>query len=101
MLYRVGDKVVIKTDLDTDKEYYMCNNEEYCYVTEEMLVHAGKIVTITGVDYYGYEIAECNDEHNTWLWTDEMLLSSEEAEAPAVPVVSFFDFAGGDNRVQV
>ena len=102
MLYKVGDKVVIKTDLNTYEDYYMSDSEECCYVTEEMLEFTGRIATITGTTPYGYHIAECDDEDNSWLWTDEMLLSLEEVETPAVPVVSFFDFAGGgDNRVQV
>lgn len=101
MLYKVGDKVVIKTDLNTDEDYYMSDSEEYCYVTEEMLKFTGRIATITDATPYGYHIAECDDEDSSWLWTDEMFLSLEEVETPVVSVVSFFDFAGGDNRVQV
>lgn len=96
MLYKAGDTVIIKPDLNLDDEYFMSDNEEYCYATSEMIAHAGEVVTITEADYYGYRISECDSEDDNWLWTDEMLLCP--AEDSSVPIASFFDFAGGGNR---
>ncbi|MGN0655230.1 MAG: hypothetical protein ACI4KR_00410 [Ruminiclostridium sp.] len=97
MLYKAGDKVLVKPDLNLEDEYYMSDKSEYDYVSEEMLEYAGKVVTISEAYDFGYHIEElADDDDDEWIWTDEMFAGL--AEDPAVSLMSFYDFAGGDNR---
>ena len=66
MKYKIGDKVLVRPDLEENKTY---GNE---VVISDMLYFKGKIVTIEHVDYPNhYRIKEDPDE---WFWTDEMFL---------------------------
>ena len=70
MVYNVGDKVKIRTDLISDKDY---GGYE---VVDEMMCHLGKLATIT-VEYNdSYDI---DLDGGMYFWTDEMF----EPAAPA------------------
>ena len=63
MKYKVGDKVRVREDLETDNWY---GKEIF---VSGMTWLKGKIVTISKVLYDKYEIEEDN---KIWNWTDEM-----------------------------
>ena len=72
MKYQVGDKVLVRSDLEEGKKY----GDEV--VMSDMLFFRGKIVTIEHVDYpYCYRIKEDPDQ---WHWTDEMFDEKESEE---------------------
>ena len=66
MKYKIGDKILVRLDLEENKKY----GDEV--VISDMLDFKGKIVTIEHVDYPNhYRIKE---DPNQWHWTDEMFL---------------------------
>lgn len=77
LLFHVGDKVMVRKDIQEDGHYHMvsCKEEDgYCgmYVNNNMAAKAGKIVTISEIVKdigcgYKYRI-----EEDGWSWTDEM-----------------------------
>lgn len=72
MKYQVGDKVLVRSDLEEGKKY----GDEV--VMSDMLFFRGKIVTIEHVYHpYGYRIKEDPDQ---WHWTDEMFDEKESEE---------------------
>lgn len=66
MKYQVGDKVLVRSDLEEDKTY---GNE---IVMSDMLSFRGKIVTIKHIDHSDYYQIE--EDPDQWYWTDEMFL---------------------------
>ena len=72
MKYQVGDKVLVRSDLEEDKIY------GDGVVMSDMLFFRGKIVTIEHVDHSCcYRIKEDPDQ---WHWTDEMFVGKESEE---------------------
>ena len=72
MKYKIGDKVLVRPDLEEGKTY----GDEV--VISDMLYFKGKIVTIEHVDYPNhYRIKEDPDQ---WHWTDEMFSGNESEE---------------------
>lgn len=64
MKYKIGDKVLVRPDLEEGKKY------GDAVVMSDMLSFRGKIVTIEHVDHPNcYRIKEDPDQ---WHWTDEM-----------------------------
>lgn len=64
MKYKIGDKVLVRSDLKEGKKY----GDEV--VMSDMLYFKGKIVTIEHIDHPNcYQIKEDPDQ---WYWTDEM-----------------------------
>ena len=75
MKYKIGDKVLVRPDLEEGKTYGVE------VVMSSMLFFRGKIVTIEHVDYPNcYRIKEDPDQ---WHWTDKMFSekSSEEVKS--------------------
>lgn len=73
MLYKPGDKVIIRSDLVPDNEYAM-KSQAICYTdifVSQMLPMRGKIATIEKVYCFGYRIKEFD-----FLWTDDMFEGS-------------------------
>ena len=78
--YSVGDRVVVRPDLNLDDDYSMFfpdgtpNEDDSNCAVSDMVRLAGKVVTI--------ERAKCGShyrvEESTWNWTDEMFLGLEE-----------------------
>lgn len=64
--YKVGEKVRVRSDLSTNKEYYMEESDSRDVAVSGMLDLKGKIVTIKRV-YSKYNIEEMG-----YAWTDEM-----------------------------
>jgi len=66
MRFKVGDKVRVKTDLITNREY-----NDGCMCQKEMTALRGKVVTIRGFnsDHTRYLVLE---DLGGWCWTDEM-----------------------------
>lgn len=96
MLYNVGDKVLVIEDLREDRIYAMEDGTHSVGVVEEMMRFAGTTVTIGEATDRYYFLEE--DVEKYW-WTDEMFEGL--AEDLAAPTISFYDFAGGDNRGSV
>lgn len=72
MKYKIGDKVLVRPDLEEGKKY----GDEV--VMSDMLFFRGKIVTIEHVDHpCCYRIKEDPDQ---WHWTDEMFDEKESEE---------------------
>lgn len=72
MKYKIGDKVLVRSDLEENKKY----GDKV--VISDMLYFKGKIVTIEHVDYPNhYRIKEDPDQ---WHWTDEMFSGNESEE---------------------
>lgn len=77
LLYKVGDKVMVRKDIQEDDHCHMVSCAESpgyrgMYVNSEMAAKAGKIVTIEDIIEdmncgYKYKIKE-----DGWSWTDEM-----------------------------
>ena len=74
MKYKVGDKVIVRSDLKNDVSY-----GSQCTV-EEMMDYKGNVVTISEVGQTCYQIEE--DEEG-WSWTDEMFEGLVEDELTA------------------
>lgn len=77
MRYKVGDRVVVRSDLTADRVYYMDDGETHDVATASMVQLAGQIVTIKTVSGNKYTI----EEFRCW-WTDEMFDGLESEQAP-------------------
>ena len=86
--YKVGDKVVVRSDLNEDDVYYMDDRRDYWYAGREMVEKAGTVVTISELDsdrcYYRIKGDEENYPYN---WSCEMFsgLANESKPIP-IPV---------------
>ena len=81
MKFQIGDCVVIRTDLISDKKYFndgfseehRLNDDdgycEYAYFVDEMSDCKGKEATIVSIEDHYYKI-DLDDE--SWVWTDGM-----------------------------
>lgn len=77
LLYKVGDKVMVRKDIQEDDRCHMVSCTESpgyngMYVNDDMAVKAGKFVTIRAIiedEDCGYKYAIKEDG---WSWTDEM-----------------------------
>ena len=63
MKYKIGDKVIIREDLEEGKLY------GYYSANKDMFPLRGKIVTICDIGYNFYILKE---DIYKWCWTDEM-----------------------------
>ena len=82
MKYKIGDKVLVRPDLEENKIYGIE------VAMSDMLFFRGKIVTIEHVNHpYYYRIKEDPDQ---WYWTDEMF-SEKESEEIKSEYLSDFD----------
>lgn len=69
MLYSVGDKVRVRSDLDVNHIYYSEGHTgNGLYATRSMVNRRGKIATISRIKEDMYQIKGCKD----WFWTAEM-----------------------------
>lgn len=68
MNFKVGDKVRVRRDLDTSKDYGADR------AVSEMVAMAGQVVTIGTVDTNTYTIEE---DQTKWGWTDEMFYKTK------------------------
>ena len=83
MKYKIGDKVLVRSDLEEGKTY----GDEV--VMSDMLYLKGKIVTIEHVDHPNhYRIKEDPDQ---WHWTDEMFFSEKESEEVKSEYLSYLE----------
>lgn len=94
--YRVGDKVLIKSDLDDGILYGSL------LFTSEMLEFRGCVVTISEVcelesvdDKYAYHIKECDHCSYNWYWSNQMIVgefrrSTDKENSIAVSVSNAF-----------
>lgn len=78
--YSVGDRVVVRPDLNLDEDYCMFlpdgtpNEDSSNCAVSDMVRLAGQVVTISRAQSgYHYLVEECS-----WNWTDEMFLGLEE-----------------------
>ena len=77
LLYKVGDKVMVRKDIQEKGHYHMVSCTESpgykgMYVNDDTAAKAGKLVTIRAIIEdencgYKYKIKE-----DSWSWTDEM-----------------------------
>lgn len=67
MLYKVGDSVMIRPDLNTSTRYKMIGSDGINGVTEDMRDMAGTITVITNIVLGQYVV-----KGSAWRWTDEM-----------------------------
>lgn len=65
--FKVGDKVYVKPDLNSSRDYKHDNGNSD-NASDEMVKLAGQTVTISAVFDHGYHIAELN----AWNWVDDM-----------------------------
>lgn len=72
MKYKVGDRVVVRSDLRIGTTYYMEDREDYDSLVDEMAKLMGCTVTITRAGSK-YRIRECR-----FNWTDEMFAGLED-----------------------
>lgn len=79
LMYKPGDKVMIRPDLSCSKIYSMRSgrhNGDYTYnVVDQMVDQAGKVFTIQGPRHGG---AGYTLEESDYGWTDEMFISINE-----------------------
>lgn len=76
MRYQVGDRVVVRHDLEENKRYYMNDGNSCDVATSEMVELAGQTVTISAA-CGKYNIKECR-----WYWTDDMFEGLESEQTP-------------------
>lgn len=69
MKYSPGDKVLVRSDLTINKEYYMDDGVEWNSFTSDMARWSGKVVTIKSISYSQYKIEE---QCNGCFWVDGM-----------------------------
>lgn len=67
--YKVGDKITIKPDLNTEMQ------SDNLFVVDEMLEYAGKETTIAKVDEYGDYFLDIDDK--VWYWAEEFFAEIE------------------------
>ena len=72
MKYKIGDKVLVRSDLKEGKTY----GDEV--VMSDMLYLKGKIVTIEHVDHPDYY--RIKEDPDQWHWTNEMFIGKEPKE---------------------
>ena len=72
MKYKIGDKVLVRPDLEEGKTYGVE------VVMSDMLYLKGKIVTIEHVDHPDYY--RIKEDPDQWHWTDEMFIGKESEE---------------------
>jgi hypothetical protein len=76
--HKIGDKVIIRKDLNCLKSYGNCD------VVLFMEQYRGKVATIEhlykNTNRNRYRIVIDNDISNQWAWTDEMFEEMEERE---------------------
>ena len=78
--YKVGDKVVVRSDLDEDTEYYMDDKCDYWYAHPSMMEYAGKVVTILESDATYYYVKETGEDCS---WSCEMFSGlTKDVETP-------------------
>jgi hypothetical protein len=94
--YKVGDRVIVRKDLNVIKRYRMEDSDFLEFVAHPMLNFRGQVVTIKKVRDYGYAIEEDNAYYN---WTDEMFegLAKEEEKEKQKPEVVTPEF---DNTIE-
>ena len=63
-MFKVGDKVRVRKDLDCNEKYGKFS------VVEEMKKYAGEETTVNAISYGGYKLEIDGSE---WLWSEEML----------------------------
>lgn len=79
MLYKPGDRVVVREDLREDIAYYMADDpRENNYATSDMCDARGTVLTIQRIEFGEY-ICE---EFSLRFWTDEMFSGLAEEEEP-------------------
>ena len=91
-LYKPGDKVIVRQDLDEVTAYYMATPDDKLgtYAVDEMLEFAGRTVTIFGMNPFDrYYIVEDNQ---MWSWSDAMFICIEPEDEYIDPV-DFSDIA--------
>ena len=66
--FKVGDKVRVRSDLTEEGRYFMESRDFSNTFVDEMVVFAGKLVTIAEARSQ-YRIFE---DEGAWGWTDEM-----------------------------
>lgn len=79
--YKVGDRVVVRTDLITHQVYYMEGRKNGDSVTESMNELAGRVVTISKVG----EKYRVEEDFNCFNWTDGMF-AGLESEVYSQPI---------------
>lgn len=77
MRYQVGDRVVVRHDLEDGKRYYMDSYDICDTATKGMVELAGQTVTIRDRSYGKYSIKEMG-----WCWTDDMFEGLESEQTP-------------------
>ena len=92
MKFKIGDKVVIRNDLEIGKKYYMTDGRSDVF-TQIMVPVLGKEATIIGYTKIGYRL-DIDPFHN---YTDEMLIEPEyagefEEDAEIILRKSMLDF---------
>ena len=85
MKYKIGDKVLVRSDLEEGKKY----GDEV--VISDMLYFKGKIVTIEHIDHPNYY--RIKEDPDQWHWTDEMFSGneSEEIKSDLKEIEEYFD----------
>ena len=71
MSYSVGDRVIVRADLNQDTGYWMHDESDYWYATANMLANAGKVVTISECREGCCYFVEGGNDKEDW-YTDEM-----------------------------
>nr|DAR15879.1 MAG TPA: Mind bomb SH3 repeat domain [Caudoviricetes sp.] len=82
MKYEVGDRVVIRKDLNSEQYYYYENSMERLWFSKDMYKLCGKVCVITKItdpelDEYHLLI---DDEEITWYFNNAMLLPANSLE---------------------
>lgn len=84
--YKVGDRVVVRTDLIAHRTYYMEGRTNGDSVTEQMNELAGQVVTISRVG----EKYRVEEDSHSFNWTDGMFIGLE-SEVYSQPIDTLSD----------
>nr|DAF66507.1 MAG TPA: Ribosomal protein L21e [Caudoviricetes sp.] len=69
--FKIGDSVLIRTDLVVNHVYRTNNGAPHAYFAKQMTKYKGKKLLIVGKDYKGY-ICSYNEEVLGWTFVNEM-----------------------------
>lgn len=86
MLYKVGDNVIVREDLETWKQYTNSNGSRGIRANQTMVGYGGRSFKIKKIKSGRYLLED--DEHG-WYWTDEMFVDDRAIRQSRTPISKF------------
>lgn len=82
--YKVGDRVIVRKDLEEWEEYGVDNVD----VATGMLDYRGKTLTISHILSWLHDSYECEEDDEIYTWSADMFVGfAEEYDEPPITVI--------------